>query len=168
VAVRAGWATMVANNATSAAARFQRLGAEAVPVVRPLASRNVVVPLLSLVAVPVVRPVPSRNVLVPLLSVVTVPVIRPEPSRIVVWFCADAAVIMASVSAAMVSVFIASFSLLRKCSVIGTANSACFATLYLSQPGASLIVGKGGGMVCTCGGGRGTTSGVAGFIRAGS
>jgi hypothetical protein len=35
----------------------------------------------------------------------------------VVWFCADAAVIMASVSAAMVSVFIASFSLLRKCGV---------------------------------------------------
>ena len=33
------------------------------------------------VAVPVVRPEPSRNVLVPMLSVVTVPVIRPEPSR---------------------------------------------------------------------------------------
>ena len=43
----------------------QRLGAVAVPVVRPLASRNVVVPLLSRVAVPVVRPEPSRNVLVP-------------------------------------------------------------------------------------------------------
>ena len=88
----------------------QRLGAVAVPVVRPPASRNVVVPLLSRVAVPLVRPEPSRNVLVPLLSVVTVPVVRPLASRNVVWFCADAAVIMASVSAAMVSVFIASFS----------------------------------------------------------
>jgi hypothetical protein len=53
------------------------------------------------VAVPVVRPEPSRNVLVPLLSVVTVPVVRPLASRNVVWFCADAAVIMTSVSTAM-------------------------------------------------------------------
>ena len=37
--------------------------------------------------------------------------------------------IMASVSAAMVSVFIASFSLLRKCSVTGNRDSACFAEL---------------------------------------
>ena len=72
----------------------QRLGAVAVPVVRPPASRNVVVPLLSLVAVPVVRPDPSRNVLVPLLSVLTVPVMRPLASRNVV--CADAAVTNAS------------------------------------------------------------------------
>ena len=76
-------------------------------------------PLESVVAVPVVRPDPSRNVLVPLLSVVTVPVMRPLASRMVVC-CADAAVIVASVSAAMVSVFIASFSLLRECSVTGT------------------------------------------------
>src|SRR5262245_2316078 len=57
---------------------------EAVPVVRPLASRNVVTPLesvLAVLAVPVVRPEPSRNVLVPLLSVVTVPVMRPLASR---------------------------------------------------------------------------------------
>src|SRR6266704_978017 len=40
----------------------QRLGDEAVPVVRPVPSRNVVVPLLSVVAVPVVRPLASRNV----------------------------------------------------------------------------------------------------------
>jgi D-alanyl-D-alanine carboxypeptidase len=53
--------------------RTHRRGPEAVPVVRPLASRNVVVPLESRVAVPVVRPDASRNVLVPLLSVVTVP-----------------------------------------------------------------------------------------------
>jgi hypothetical protein len=39
----------------------------------------------------------------------------------VVEVCADAAVIMASVSAAMVSVFIASLSLLRKYGVTGTA-----------------------------------------------
>jgi hypothetical protein len=57
-------------------------------VVRPLASRNVVVPFESVVAVPVVRPDPSRNVFVPLLSVVTVPVMRPLASRNVVWFCA--------------------------------------------------------------------------------
>src|SRR6266498_3399101 len=63
-----------------------RLGAVAVPVVRPPASRNVVVPLLSRVAVPVVRPPASRNVLVPLLSVVTVPVVRPLALRNVVWF----------------------------------------------------------------------------------
>ena len=56
----------------------------AVPVVRPLASRNVVVSLLSRVAVPVARPEPSRNVLVPLLSVLTVPVILPLASRKVV------------------------------------------------------------------------------------
>ena len=67
-----------------------RRGVEAVPVVRPLPSRNVVIPLASMVAVPVVRPVPSRNVLVPLLSVVTVPVMRPLASRNVV--CADAVV----------------------------------------------------------------------------
>ena len=66
---------------------------------RPPASLNVVVPLLSLVAVPVVRPEPSRNVLVPLLSVLTVPVIRPLASRIVV-YCADAAVANASRMAA--------------------------------------------------------------------
>src|SRR4051812_2826967 len=72
----------------------QRLGAVAVPVVRPPESRNVVVPLLSRVAVPVVRPEPSRNVLVPLLSVLTVPVIRPLASRNVV--CAAAAVANAS------------------------------------------------------------------------
>ena len=45
-----------------------------------------------MVAVPVVRPVPSRNVLVPLLSVVTVPVMRPLASRNVVEGCADAVV----------------------------------------------------------------------------
>jgi len=73
--------------------------------VRPLASRNVVMPLESVVAVPVVRPDPSRNVFVPLLSVVTVPVMRPLASRKVVEVCADAAVIMASVSAAMVKCF---------------------------------------------------------------
>ena len=69
-----------------------RRGVEAVPVVRPLPSRNVVIPLASMVAVPVVRPVPSRNVLVPLLSVVTVPVMRPLASRNVVEGCADAVV----------------------------------------------------------------------------
>ena len=57
---------------------------EAVPVVRPPPSRNVIVPLLSRVAVPVVRPDPSRNVRVPFESVVTVPVIRPLASRNVV------------------------------------------------------------------------------------
>jgi len=67
-----------------------RRGVEAVPVVRPPASRNVVVPLLSRVAVPVVRPEPSRNVFMPFESVLTVPVMRPAPSRNVV--CADAAV----------------------------------------------------------------------------
>ena len=71
------------------------------------APRNVIVPLLSVLAVPVVRPEPSRNVRVPFESVVTVPVMRPLASRNVVEVCADAAVIMASVSAAMVSVFIA-------------------------------------------------------------
>jgi len=70
-------------------------------------------PLESVVAVPVVRPVPSRNVFVPLRSGVR-PMVPPLPSRMVVC-CADAAVIVASVSAEMVSVFIASFSLLRKC-----------------------------------------------------
>ena len=60
----------------------------------------------------------------------TVPVVRPLASRNVVWFCADAAVIMASVSATMVIVFIL-FLLLWKCSVTGTAmpavlNSAIF------------------------------------------
>jgi hypothetical protein len=50
---------------------------------RPLASRNVVVPFESVVAVPVVRPDPSRNVRVPLASRVAVPVIRPLPSRYV-------------------------------------------------------------------------------------
>src|SRR3954470_9064818 len=67
--------------------RAHRRGPEAVPVVRPLASRKVVMPLVSMVAVPVVRPVPSRNVLVPLLSVVTVPIVRPLASRKVV--CCD-------------------------------------------------------------------------------
>ena len=86
---------MVANNAGFGCRQIQRLGAVAVPVVRPVASRNVVVPLLSRVAVPVVRPEPSRNVLMPFKLVVTVPVIRPEPSRIVVC-CADAAVTNAS------------------------------------------------------------------------
>src|SRR5262245_17150110 len=81
------------------ARRAHRRGGEAVPVLRPLASRNVVVPFESVVAVPVVRPDPSRNVLVPLLSVVTVPMVLPLESRMVVC-CADAAVIMASVSAA--------------------------------------------------------------------
>ena len=38
-------------------------------------------PLASMVAVPVVRPVPSRNVFVPLLSVVTVVEMRPSASR---------------------------------------------------------------------------------------
>ena len=70
------------------------------------APRNVIVPLLSVLAVPVVRPEPSRNVRVPFESVVTVPVMRPLASRRTDC-CADAAVIMASVSAAMVSVFIA-------------------------------------------------------------
>src|SRR5262245_48301468 len=69
-----------------------RRGREAVPVVRPEASRNVVVPLESVVAVPVVRPDPSRKVFVPLLSVVTVRVLRPLASRNVVEVCADAAV----------------------------------------------------------------------------
>ena len=63
----------------------------------PFSLRNVVVPLLLVVAVPVVRPEPSRNVLVPLLSVVTGPVVRSLASRNVVWFYADAAVIMVSV-----------------------------------------------------------------------
>jgi len=63
-------------------------------------------PLESVVAVPVVRPDPSRNVLVPLLSVVTVPMVLPLASRNVVEGCSDAVVIMASVSAATVSVFI--------------------------------------------------------------
>jgi len=58
-------------------------------------------PLASMVAVPVVRPDPSRKVLVPLLSVVTVPMVRPLASRMVVEVCADAAVIVASVSAAL-------------------------------------------------------------------
>jgi hypothetical protein len=102
-----------AHDVFESSAFVHRRGVEAVPVVRPPASRNVVVPLLSLVAVPVVRPPASRNVLVPLLSVVTVPVVRPLASRNVVEVCADAAVIMASVSAAMVIVFIVSFSLLR-------------------------------------------------------
>jgi hypothetical protein len=52
--------------------RSRSRGDVAVPVVRPEASRNVVVPFESMVAVPVVRPVPSRNVRVPLLSVLTV------------------------------------------------------------------------------------------------
>ena len=73
----------------------QRLGAVAVPVVRPPASRNVVVPFESVLAVPVIRPEPSRNVFCPLLSVVTVPVIRPLASRMIVC-CADAAVANAS------------------------------------------------------------------------
>ena len=51
--------------------------------VRPLASRNVVVPFESVVAVPVVRPDPSQNVVVPLESRVAVPVMRPLPSRYV-------------------------------------------------------------------------------------
>jgi hypothetical protein len=71
--------------------RAHRRGVEAVPVVRPVASRNVVVPFESVVAVPVVRPEPSRNVRVPFESVVTVPVMRPLASRNVV-VCADAAV----------------------------------------------------------------------------
>jgi hypothetical protein len=52
------------------------------------------------------------HVVVPLLSRIAVPVVRLLASRNVVWFwfCADAAVIMASVSAAMVIVFIVSFS----------------------------------------------------------
>jgi hypothetical protein len=87
--------------------RAHRRGPEAVPVVRPPASRNVVVPLASMVAVPVVRPEPSRNVRVPFESVVTVPVMRPLASRNVVDCCADAPVTVASVSTAMVSVLIA-------------------------------------------------------------
>ena len=66
--------------------------------VRPLASRNVVVPFESVVAVPVVRPDPSRNVFVPLLSVVAVPVIWPCELRNVV-VCAEAPVADASTSA---------------------------------------------------------------------
>ena len=67
----------------SSSTSAQRLGAVAVPVVRPPASRNVVVPLLSRVAVPVVRPEPSRNVFMPFASVVTVPVIWPVELRYV-------------------------------------------------------------------------------------
>jgi hypothetical protein len=63
--------------------RVHRRRPEAVPVMRPLASRNVVVPFESVVAVPVVRPDPSRNVRVPGASRVAVPVIRPLPSRYV-------------------------------------------------------------------------------------
>jgi hypothetical protein len=70
--------------ASTAPIHFQRRGAVAVPVVRPPASRNVVVPLLSFVAVPVVRPPASRNVVVPLLSRVAVPMVRPPESRKVV------------------------------------------------------------------------------------
>ena len=72
--------------------RAHRRGVEVVPVVRPPTSRNVVIPLASMVAVPVVRPVPSRNVCWPLLSVVTVVVIRPLASRMMVCY-ADAAVV---------------------------------------------------------------------------
>jgi hypothetical protein len=68
----------------------------AVPVVRPLASRKVVVPWLLVVAVPVVRPLASRNVLVPWLLVVTVPVVRPLASRKVVWFWAATGVAKAA------------------------------------------------------------------------
>ena len=39
-----------------------RRGVEAVPVIRPILSRNVVVPFKSMVAVPVARPMLSRNV----------------------------------------------------------------------------------------------------------
>jgi hypothetical protein len=59
-------------------------------VVRPIPSRNVVVPLLLVVAVPVVLPIPSRNVVVPLLFLVAVPVVCPRSLRKVVWFCAPA------------------------------------------------------------------------------
>ena len=72
-----------------------RRGVEAVPVIWPERSRNVVVPFESVVAVPVIRPLPSRNVFVPLLSVDTVPVIWPLAFRNVVC-CADAAVANAS------------------------------------------------------------------------
>jgi hypothetical protein len=85
-----------------------RRGGEAVPVIRPVPSRNVVVPLLSRVAVPVVRPEPSRNVRVPFESVVTVPVMRPLASRNVVDCCADAAVTMTNISPTMQNIFIVS------------------------------------------------------------
>jgi hypothetical protein len=103
-------------NATAAGRRWvllpheregHRRGVEAVPVVRPEPSRNVVVPFESVVAVPVVRPEPSRNVRVPFESVVTVPVVRPLASRNVV-DCADAAVTMTNISPIMQNVFIAS------------------------------------------------------------
>ncbi|MFZ1215013.1 MAG: hypothetical protein WAO13_16745, partial [Pseudolabrys sp.] len=67
----------------------QRRGAVAVPVVRPIPSRNVVVPLLLVVAVPVVLPIPSRNVVVPLL-LVAVTVVWLRSLRKMVWFCAPA------------------------------------------------------------------------------
>jgi hypothetical protein len=50
-----------------------------VPVIRPPASRNVAVPLTSVLDVPVIRPLPSRTVLVLLASVVTVPMMRRRP-----------------------------------------------------------------------------------------
>ena len=58
-AVRAEWATMVAKQRDFGCRQIQRLGAVAMPVMRPELSRNVTVPLLSRVAVPVVRPAPS-------------------------------------------------------------------------------------------------------------
>ena len=61
-----------------------RRGPEAVPVVRPRESRNVVVPAPSRVAVPVVLPLESRKVRVPALSVVIVPTVLPLASRTVV------------------------------------------------------------------------------------
>jgi hypothetical protein len=74
-------------------------------VVRPLPSRNVVIPFESVVAVPVVRPEPSQNVRVPFESVVTVPVVRPLASRNVVDCCADAAVTMTNISPIRQSIF---------------------------------------------------------------
>jgi hypothetical protein len=45
---------------TPARSYWRARGAVAVPVMRPLASRNVRVPLASRVLVPVIRPLPSR------------------------------------------------------------------------------------------------------------
>jgi hypothetical protein len=79
-----------------------RRGVEAVPVIRPEPSRNVVWPFESVLAVPVIRPLPSRNVRCPLLSVDTVPVIWPLALRNVVC-CADAGHIQAAVTRVIAS-----------------------------------------------------------------
>jgi hypothetical protein len=111
-------------------------GAVLVPVVRPPASRKVVVPPLVRLLVPIVLPPALRYTVVPWLSRVAVPTVRPLLSRMTVWFCASAGVAASASNIAIVNFILV--TLLERlisigCSTLWTGACAGFALLKVGK-----------------------------------